>query len=139
MQRWHGGLRDAGRAMLVVGVAVAASSASGGLIHSGSGLIESVSGGLVGIAFPAGWIAHRRRHPVGLPIRPVARVIGGILGILVAVVLRGPVMLVLLTLDYGSSGALSVAVRLVGAGALFWLGRWVAQRRLSQLAPEVRA
>jgi hypothetical protein len=104
------------------------------LIHSASGSIPSISGGLVGIAFPAGWIIHRKRHPVALRVHPVARLVGAFLGLLLAVVLRGPIMVILLTLDYGSTGAVSVVIRSAEAVALHWLGRRLAARRFHQLS-----
>lgn len=133
MKRWHGGLRDAVRSFWMVAAAVAAASGGTGLIFAGTGLVDGVAGLAVIVAFPLGWWLHRRNHPVLLSSHRAAALVGAVLGIFGAVLLRIPVTVLLIVVDYGAPAPWRWVTRLVLASALAAAGWWFAQLRYRRL------
>lgn len=133
MQRWHGGLRDGVRSFWMVAAVLAAASGGTGLIMTGSGALEAVAGISVVVAFPLGWWLHRRRHPVQIRIHRRAALVGGGLGVFGAVLLRAPVAVLLILVDYGAQAPWRWVIRLLLAGAVAGVGWWFAQQRYRRL------
>lgn len=133
MKAWHGGLRDGVRTFWIVAATLAAATAGIGLAWPRSGLIEAAAGVAVVVAFPAGWLAHRRRFPVRVPLRAGPAIVGGLLGVFASVLLRLPIAVLLLVLDYGAPAPWRGLVRMAVAGLLAGVGWWAAQRRYRSL------
>lgn len=133
MKAWHGGLRDGVRAFWIVAAVLAAATAGAGLVWVGTGLLEALGGVAVVIAFPLAWLIHRRRYPVRVSRRVGPAIVGGLLGVFGSVLLRAPVAVLLLVLEYGAPAPWRALVRLALAGLIAWGAWWAAQRRYRTL------